>query len=340
VRRTLELPHNHLGPAKTSKGFKAKYNKETAALRARLPVINASILKQLQNHIFYNKLSTHDIGDVCEIESAETELARYSINEDPDTGSRSPLSHNDDIEDHLTRYPVSIRIHADASQRDVTDFIKKNWDSIKASQQPFAKDGARSLKNSKTGLANKERDSFIYANRNLSHKKIAGLVYKKFKKDIDMGTVGKILSIEKKRRALEHKLETAEEKLIERALDNEQFGRLKARYREQINGIDDQIFKLERSKNVKVDVIQHVLAMIREIGSSYEKANPDLKRLYLGLFWERFEAENKVITKAIKSPIVQAIEAVGAMGQQKRATPSPLKSSRCEEVILRPILGA
>jgi site-specific DNA recombinase len=147
--------------------------------------------------------------------------------------------------------------------------------------------------------------------------------------------------LEKARQALEHKLETAEEKLIARVLDDEQFGRLKTRYREQINGLDDQIFKLERSKNIKVDVIQQVLAMIRDIGQSYEKASPELKRLYLGLFWDRFEAESKQITKAIKSPIVQAIEAVGAISERElRTTPTPAEFAAGETVQLRPFRGA
>lgn len=146
--------------------------------------------------------------------------------------------------------------------------------------------------------------------------------------------------LEKARVALEHKLETAEEKLIARVLDDEQFGRLKGRYREQINGIDEQIFKLERSKNIKVDVIQQVLAMIRNIGGSYEKATPELKRLYLGLFWERFEAENRLITKATKSPIVRALEAVGTISERELQTmPATAEFTAMEPVILRPIRG-
>lgn len=146
--------------------------------------------------------------------------------------------------------------------------------------------------------------------------------------------------LEKTRTALEHKLETAEEKLLARVLDDEQFGRIKSRCREQIDGIDDQISRLERSRNIKVDIIQQVLAMVRDIGASYEKASPELKRLYLGLFWDRFEAESRQITKATKSPIIQAVEAVGAISYAELSTaPAAADSAAGEEVILKPIRG-
>ncbi len=146
--------------------------------------------------------------------------------------------------------------------------------------------------------------------------------------------------LEKARAALVHKLETAEEKLIARVLDDAQFSRLKSKCREEIDGVDNQLFQLERGKNIKVDVIQQVLALIRNIGASYEKASPELKRLYLGLFWERFEAQSKEITLSVKSPIVQAIEAVGAITQQELSTASDTAETAADNaVILRTVLG-
>ncbi len=145
----------------------------------------------------------------------------------------------------------------------------------------------------------------------------------------------KRLRLEKTRGALEEKLGFAEEKLIARILDDESFSRLKARYRAEIEGIDDELFKLERSKNIKVDTIQQVLALLRDIGSTYEDAKPELKRLYLGLFWERFEAQKRLITKATKSPIVEALEAVGAISYKaQRGIPLEVESDSKEKVIL------
>ena len=200
VRRALDLPFEGSFSENLPRGVEIKYREETTALRNRLPVINDYLLKQLRDYIFYNKFSGQELGDVCEIEDAETELGRYAVSEDPDSMGKNPQIHNDNIEERLERYPVSVRIHTDASQRDVVEFIRKNWSSIASSQKSFRKGRKSSLKNSKTGVAHKERDAFIYAHRDLSHKKLARLVSEQFHESIDMGSVGKIISNETKRR--------------------------------------------------------------------------------------------------------------------------------------------
>ena len=123
--------------------------------------------------------------------------------------------------------------------------------------------------------------------------------------------------------AIEKKLEIAEEKLIAGTLDDAGFTRLKSRYREQIGGFDQELSKLNRTKNMKVDTIQQVLSLTRNIGSSYHDADFELKRLYIGLFWERFEARDRKIQEAIKSPIVRALEAVGSIDEKELEKETP-----------------
>ncbi len=130
--------------------------------------------------------------------------------------------------------------------------------------------------------------------------------------------------------SVENKLERAEEKLIEGVIDDQSFERLKKTYREQIGNFENQIATLDRSKNIKVDVIQQVLALARDIGASYNSAKPELKQLYLGLFWHHFEAKERKICAAIKSPIVMALEEVGAFNkleneQIEKPVPSPMR---------------
>lgn len=130
--------------------------------------------------------------------------------------------------------------------------------------------------------------------------------------------------------SVESKLERAEHKLIDGVIDDQTFERLKKTYREQIENFENQVAKLEQSKNIKVDVIQQVLALARNIGTSYNNAKPELKQLYLGLFWHHFLAKDRKITEAIKSPIVLALEEVGAImntdtgSDTAKPIPSPL----------------
>jgi DNA invertase Pin-like site-specific DNA recombinase len=142
--------------------------------------------------------------------------------------------------------------------------------------------------------------------------------------------------------AVENKLGRAEEKLIDGVLNDESYERLKRTYCEQIGNFEEEIARVERSKNIKVDVIQQVLALTRDIGTSYRNANPELKQLYLGLFWHHFEAKERQIVTAIKSPIVLALEEVGAMSRKKlqRSILSPITKGSDEKVILRTVGGA
>ena len=133
--------------------------------------------------------------------------------------------------------------------------------------------------------------------------------------------------------SVEKKLEAAEEKLIDGVLDNASFERLKNKYRELIEDFETQIAKTERSKNFKMDTIQQVLALIRNIGQAYEDAKPTLKQLYIGLFWHHFEVEDRKIVNAIKSPIVLALEAAGSMTIRELKKPIPSEYSGTGEQV-------
>jgi DNA invertase Pin-like site-specific DNA recombinase len=112
---------------------------------------------------------------------------------------------------------------------------------------------------------------------------------------------------------LEKKLEVAEEKLINGVLSDEEFTKLKKKYREQIDGIEDEIHKLDQTRNLRMDIIQDILLLMRDIGTAYKKAPDELKRLYLGLFWDQFKAEDKKIVEATKSQIVLSLEKAGQL---------------------------
>lgn len=104
--------------------------------------------------------------------------------------------------DILNKYPITIRISSDASQRDVIDFLKDNskmFDAIKArydddNDRPTVRNGKKKINEDKH-----TRDEFIYENRSLSRKKIANLLAKK-NIFLDIGSIGKIISLQKQKR--------------------------------------------------------------------------------------------------------------------------------------------
>lgn len=117
------------------------------------------------------------------------------------------------------------------------------------------------------------------------------------------------------------KLETAEEKLISGILSDADFLRIRSKTLPRIEAIDGEIAKLNRARNIKIEVIQKILGLIRNLGQSYRDARPELKRLYLGLFWSKFEVSEREVATATPSELVQLLVGIGAIsisGKQKK----------------------
>lgn len=98
-------------------------------------------------------------------------------------------------------YPIAIMIGPYASQRDILDYIKKNYKtrifpSQEKKKNPDVGIGKFKLKNQLIRL----RNEFIYQHRHLPRKEIANLVRGKLKEVIDYALIGKIISLERKKR--------------------------------------------------------------------------------------------------------------------------------------------
>lgn len=101
-------------------------------------------------------------------------------------------------------FPVAIGISPNASQREIIDFIKKMFPDIKRIQDKYKTKGSRLGKVRTKNPRKQEIGDFIYENQNLPYREIVSLVCKKFPEEdtesIDEGSVGKIISLENKRR--------------------------------------------------------------------------------------------------------------------------------------------
>ncbi|MDQ3098257.1 MAG: recombinase family protein [bacterium] len=91
---------------------------------------------------------------------------------------------------------------------------------------------------------------------------------------------------------LEIAMREAEDKLlIHKTLSDESFKRVNDRYEAEMKDIDSQLNEEDDSYKDKIDVIKKVYELARNIGKTYNEAEPQLKRFYLALFWERFEVQ-------------------------------------------------
>ena len=98
-------------------------------------------------------------------------------------------------------YPVILRISPYASTQEIKDYIDKYSEDIKNSQKEYQKEKfMRILEIRPNKASNNAIKDFIYEHQDLPIKKIATKLYKELEKSLDHGHIGKILSMERKKR--------------------------------------------------------------------------------------------------------------------------------------------
>ena len=96
-------------------------------------------------------------------------------------------------------HPVIIRVSQYASKREILDFINKAYNpKIKPVQNSYI-DKSIVLKKVR-GKRKRERNDFIFKNKGFPRKIIAKLVLDEFGEFLDVGLIGKIISLEEKKR--------------------------------------------------------------------------------------------------------------------------------------------
>src|SRR3989338_3873528 len=105
----------------------------------------------------------------------------------------------------------------------------------------------------------------------------------------------------------EKKRDTAEEKLFAGLISDDDFTRIKVKIKEQVENIQDEIYAQDKKLNMRIDELQDILLFVRNAYEAYMKAPNEMKRLFLGLYWERFEVTDKKAVTVIPSPIIRAL---------------------------------
>lgn len=110
------------------------------------------------------------------------------------------------------------------------------------------------------------------------------------------------------KKAIEAKRDKAEEKLLSGVIQDDDFTRLRAKFAAELARIQEQLEELDRKKDIEIDVIQEVLRLSRNIHAAYMKAPYDLKRQYLGLFWDKFLVQDRRIVEAIPTKLMLTLQ--------------------------------
>ncbi len=172
-----------------------EYEKELAQLCFEFGLLPEHWLNALNFYVSFNEvleMSSEDSRDVCFVDD--------SLWDDSQKTAEEKLL-----------FPVSIRLGAYASERDITDFIRKNMHIIldyqesaqdiliqrSPSRRPLTIKSVRTRKK-----AIQERNDFIYEHRHLPRREIMNLLMEQRpgEDQPDQAYIGKIISLEKKKR--------------------------------------------------------------------------------------------------------------------------------------------
>lgn len=155
--------------------------------------------KIITNYIKNGKLPKENLDNFCVV-SEKNDFDEY-YNEDYEI-SNEQLKDIEKEKAWSYNYPIVIHISPYASQRDITDYIRKTYTKeIKPIQEKYKNKNIRLGKIKIKDIKIQERNEYIYKNKHLPRKEISSLVVKKFGEYIDYGHIGKIISnINKKRK--------------------------------------------------------------------------------------------------------------------------------------------
>lgn len=207
---TLRNPFVYLPKTLSAKARK-QANVGLIGIRKRVPVTSIRGIEIALNLFLFH--DAYDIeflsylfplSDLCRIENSKSleQLARRDF-EILDYYIQH-IAHEDDY------YPLKIQISKFAGQRDVIDFVKKNWHEINqqllgdrefSSSYNFSETENLLSKGRVRNLEDKERNTLLYENRHLSMREKKALIKKVYPGVLlDDGEIGKIISLERKRR--------------------------------------------------------------------------------------------------------------------------------------------
>lgn len=113
--------------------------------------------------------------------------------------AREPFGKDVQDSDNIA-HPIAIRISPYASKRDILDFVNKMYPEIKDYQEECVSSDKSIWYRRKGNARVRERNKFIYENKELPRKVIRKMVEEKFGETLDYEYVAKIISDEKKRR--------------------------------------------------------------------------------------------------------------------------------------------
>jgi len=110
-----------------------------------------------------------------------------------------------------------------------------------------------------------------------------------------------------KKMKIEENRRITEEKLIAGTLADEDFVRMRDRFRGELKCVQNEINELENKHDVDVDTAREVLIFSKNVYKAYKLAPYEIKRLFLAFFWDRIWVRNKKIVWVEPTRLIDAL---------------------------------
>jgi len=106
------------------------------------------------------------------------------------------------------------------------------------------------------------------------------------------------------RTALEQKQHSAEDNLLDGTLSKDQFSRINQRIESEIATIEQQVYELSDNYQTKMEQIIELVNLARNIQETYKEVDFEMKRYYLGLFFDKIYVDDGKIVSATPSKAI------------------------------------
>lgn len=126
---------------------------------------------------------------------------------------------------------------------------------------------------------------------------------------------------------LEARRNRAEEKLLTGVLTDDAFMRRRSDLESQLLTVNEEMAGLRTARSGTTDILAEVVRFVRDLPRAYEAAAKELKRLYLGFFWQGFTVRDGRIVEATPTVFCEALMASREIGMGPPDTPSPQQQS-------------
>jgi site-specific DNA recombinase len=110
-----------------------------------------------------------------------------------------------------------------------------------------------------------------------------------------------------RREKLAEQRDVLEKKLFSEVVSDDVYGRNHAKLESAIRALDGELSEVEEDRSEQIGVFEQLLYLAHDIHRAYLKAPYALKRQYLLIFWERIEAQDGLIVRAIPTKALQSL---------------------------------